>query len=167
MTTFFFIVTLCYCVWTIWCVYGLILTAGLQTNLGAVVPLAERAATRGRVGLWRRLSLTLNLGLVLVRWCCFRVHRCWLGVVPACGRGVVALPWGCGLQAQWVTRFRGRAGCDGVPPQAAMDLVEVTPHVGFSGEGFEAHGAGFSGRCAESFLTTSNINKENNIYYFT
>lgn len=45
-----------------------------------------------------------------------------------------------------------------------MDLVEMTPYVGFCGEGFEAHWAGFSSRCAESPWPTCSDNK--NKYYF-
>lgn len=44
----------------------LMLPVGLQTDLRAVVPLAERAATRGRVRLWRGWERTLRFGLVLV-----------------------------------------------------------------------------------------------------
>lgn len=46
-----------------------------------------------------------------------------------------------------------------------MDLVEMTPYVGFSGEGFEAHWAGFSSRCAESPWPTCSDKKYK--YYFT
>ncbi len=59
--------------------------------------------------------------------------------MATCWRGVVALPGGRDLQRERLARPRGYAGCDGVPPQAAMPLVEMTAYVGFSGKGFEAH----------------------------
>lgn len=76
-------------------------------------------------------------------------------------RGIVGFPGGCDLQGKGLTRSGGDAGCDGVPTKAAMNLVEVTANVSFSGKRFEAHGAGFSSRCAERPWPTSSNNKNN------
>lgn len=78
--------------------------------------------------------------------------------------GVVALPGGRDLQREGLARPRGNAGSVGVPPQAAMHLVKVAAHVGFGSESLEAHGAGFSSRCAESPRPTSSINKNKNYF---
>lgn len=51
---------------------------------------------------------------------------------------------------------RGGAGRHVVPAEAPVDLVEVAADVGFSGKGFEAHGAELPGRAAEGLRTTSN-----------
>lgn len=84
--------------------------------------------------------------------------------MASCWGGIVALPGGCDLQRERLAGSGGDAGCDCVPPQTAMHLVEMTAHVGFGGKGFEAHWAGFSGWCAESSWPTSSNN--NNGYYF-
>lgn len=55
---------------------------------------------------------------------------------------------------------RGGAGRHVVPAQAPVDLVKVAPDVGFSGEGFEAHGAELSGRAAEGLRSTSNRGRQ-------
>lgn len=133
---------------------------GQQTNLWAVVPLAQRAATWGRVSLWRSWKLILRFGLVLVWRCCFGVDHSGL-VVATCWWGIVALPGGCGLQRERLARSWGNTGCDSVPPKTTMHFVKVTAHIGFGSKRFEAHWAGFSSRCAESPRSTSNIKKNN------
>lgn len=81
----------------------------------------------------------------------------------AAGRGGVAVVVLLGrrdLQREGLARPRGDAGRQGVPPKASVDLVEVTANVGFSGEVFEAHWAGFSSRSAESPRPTSSSNRD-------
>lgn len=139
---------------------------GLEAHLRAVVPLAERAATRGCVGRRRRgRRLTRRFSLVLARSVRFRVHGRGLGAVATCRRRTVALaPRRSDFQCERLAGPRGYAGGDGVPPQTAVHLVEVAAHVGFGGKGFEAHWAGFSSRCAQSPSPTSSIIR--NIYYY-
>lgn len=79
-------------------------------------------------------------------------------------RGIVALPGRRDLQGEGLSGPRGDAGRVGVPPQAAVHLVKVTPHVGFGSKGFEAHWAGFSSRCAESPRPTSSIKNNHSRY---
>lgn len=55
---------------------------------------------------------------------------------------------------------RGSAGRHVVPAEAPVDLVKVAPDVGFSGKGFEAHGAKLSGRAAEGLRTTSSRGRQ-------
>lgn len=78
----------------------------------------------------------------------FRVHRGGLGVRIVCWRGISGLPGRRHLHRQGLARTRSEAGRDGVPPQTTMHLVEMSTYVGFGSKAFEAHGAGFSGRCA-------------------
>lgn len=87
--------------------------------------------------------------------------------MATCWRGIVALPGGRDLQREGLAGPRGDAGGDGVPPETTMHLVEMTAYVGFSGKGFEAHWAGFSGRCAESPWSTSSNNNNNYFLYVT
>lgn len=102
--------------------------------------------------------------MVFVWSVCRRVYGCGLGVVAACRRRAVALaPRRGDLQGERLAGPRGDARGDGVPPQAAVHLIKVAPHVGFGGEGFEAHRAGFSSWCAESPGPTSSIIR--NIYF--
>lgn len=81
--------------------------------------------------------------------------------MSTCGRGIVALPGGGDLQREGLARPRGNTGCDGVPPQTTMHLIIMAAYVGFGSKGFEAHWAGFPGRCAKSpwptFITTRRI----------
>lgn len=70
-------------------------------------------------------------------------------------RGSVALPRGCELHREGLTRPCSDAGRDGVPPKTTVHLVEVTPHVGFGSKGFETHWAGLSCRRAQSPRPTS------------
>lgn len=145
------------------------------TDLGAVVPLAQRAAARRRAGCCRSgaLRLRLGFGLVLSRLR-FGARRRGFGAVAAGGGGVAAVASGgsCATVAAAVVLLgrrglqeelagpRGSAGRHVVPAEAPVDLVEVAPDVGFSGEGFEAHGAELSCRAAEGLRTTSNRGRQ-------
>lgn len=74
--------------------------------------------------------------------------------------GAVVFPGGRDLQREGLTGSGGDAGCDGVPSQAAVNLVEVTADVGLRGKRFEAHGAGFSSGCADCPRPTSGNNQK-------
>lgn len=81
------------------------------------------------------------------------------GTAAAIAATAVALLGGRGLQEE-LAGPRGGAGRHVVPAEAPVDLVEVAPDVGFSGEGFEAHGAELSSRAAEGLRTTSNRGRQ-------
>lgn len=137
------------------------------TDLRAVVPLAERAPACSRAGRCRRaLWLGLSFGLVLSRLR-FGARRRRFGAVAAGGGGAAAVGTTSiaaaavvlfgrrGLQEE-LARPCGSAGRHVVPAEATVDLVEVAADVGFSGEGFQAHGAELSSWTAEGLWTTSN-----------